>query len=156
VLKLFENRYGIQARVLIDEAGNFGADDPDFTDQIIYHATECLSDPRVMAVTYFLWEDPTNSPGNIPNSWVQRCLNLDDHIARLAAMPPVEVQPPGPTIRVLFSDGTVQEMLVEEYLRAVVPAEMYASWPMEALKAGAVASRSYAMLQPGPYPSQVR
>jgi hypothetical protein len=145
VLKLFENRYGIQARVLIDEAGNFGANDPDFTDQIIYHTTGCLSDPSVMAVTYFLWEDPTNSPGNIPNSWVQRCLNLDDHIARLAAMPPVEVTPPGPSIRVLLSDGTVQEMLVEEYLRAVVPTEMYATWPMEALKVQAVVARSYAM-----------
>jgi hypothetical protein len=145
VLKLFENRYAIQAQVIIDEAGNFGAHDPDFTDQIIYHASECLADPRVMAITYFLWEDPTNSPGNIPNSWVQRCLNLDDHVARLAAMPPVEVVPPGPTIRLLLSDGTVVEMLLEEYLRGVVPAEMYASWPLEALKAGAVAARSFAM-----------
>ncbi len=145
VLKLFENRYSIQAQVIIDEAGNFGADDPDFTDQIIYHATECLSDPRVTAITYFLWEDPTNSPGNILNSWVQRCLNLDDHVARLAAMPPVEVTPPGPTIRLLLSDGTVQEILVEEYLRAVVPAEVFATWPMEALKVQAVAARSYAM-----------
>lgn len=32
---------------------------------------------------------------------------------------------------------------VEEYLRGVVPAEMSASWPMEALKAQAVAARSY-------------
>jgi hypothetical protein len=145
VLKLFENRYDIPVQVIIDEAGNFGADDPDFTDQIIYHATECLANPQVTAITYFLWEDPTNSPGNILNSWAQRCLNLDDHVARLAAMPPVEVTPPGPTIRLLLSDGTVQEMLVEEYLRAVVPAEMYATWPMEALKAQAVAARSYAM-----------
>ena len=145
VLRLFENRYGFIPEIIIDEAGNFGASDPDFTDQIIYHATECLSDGQIIAVTYFLWEDPTNSPGNIPNSWVQRCLNLDDHVARLAAMPPVEIVPPGPTIRVLLSDGTVEEMLVEEYLRAVVPAEMYASWPLEALKVQAVAARSFAM-----------
>jgi hypothetical protein len=144
VLKLFEHRYNIQARVIIDEAGNFGAGDPDFTDQIIYHARGCLSDERVIAVTYFLWEDPTNSPGNLPNSWVQRTLNLDDHIARLAALPDIEPEPLGPTIRVLMPDGSVQVMLVEEYLRAVVPAEMYASWPLEALKAQAVASRSYA------------
>ncbi|GAB4541741.1 MAG: hypothetical protein Kow0063_32900 [Anaerolineae bacterium] len=145
VLKLFENRYGIQARVIIDEAGNFGASDPDFTDQIIYHATECLSDSRLIAVTYFLWEDPTNSPGNILNSWVQRCLDLDDHVDRLAAMPSVEIMPPGPTIRLLLKDGTVQVIPMEEYLRAVVPAEMYATWPTEALKAQAVAARSYAM-----------
>ena len=145
VLKLFERQYGIQARVIIDEAGNFGADDPDFTDQIIYHAQECLADERVIAVTYFLWEDPTESAGNLPNSWVQRCLNLDDHLARLAALPDVEIQTVGPTIRLLLDDGSVQVMPVEEYLQAVVPAEMYASWPLEALKAQAVASRSYAM-----------
>jgi len=145
VLKLFERQYGIQARVIIDEAGNFGAGDPDFTDQIIYHAQECLADERVIAVTYFLWEDPTESAGNLPNSWVQRCLNLDDHLARLAALPDVEIRTVGPTIRLLLDDGSVQVMPVEEYLQAVVPAEMYASWPLEALKAQAVASRSYAM-----------
>lgn len=145
VLKLFEQRYGIQARLIIDEAGNFGAHDPDFTDQVIYHARECLADERVIAVTYFLWEDPTNSPGNLPNSWVQRALNLDDHIAQLAAMPEVEIRPPEPTIRVLFEDGSVQVIPVEEYLRGVVPAEVFTSWPPEALKAQAVAARSYAM-----------
>jgi len=149
VLKLFQARYAIQARVIIDEAGNFGASDPDFTDQVIYYAEECLADGRVVAVTYFLWEDPTASPGNLPNSWVQRCLNLDEHIARLAAMPDVPIQPAGPTVRLLLGDGTVQVMPVEEYLRAVVPAEVYASWPMEALKAQAVASRSYSMVAVG-------
>lgn len=34
---------------------------------------------------------------------------------------------------------------VESYLRGVVPAEMSASWPMAALKAQAVAARSYAL-----------
>ncbi len=34
---------------------------------------------------------------------------------------------------------------VESYLRGVVPAEMSASWPLEALKAQAVAARSYTM-----------
>lgn len=145
VLKLFERRYGIQAKMIIDEAGNFGASDPDFTDQIMYYARECLSDARVIAITYFLWEDPTHSPGNLPNSWVQRAINLDDHVARLAAMPDVEIQEAGPTIRLLLEDGTVQVMPVEEYLRSVVPAEMFASWPEEALKAQAVAARSYAM-----------
>ncbi|MDP3058256.1 MAG: SpoIID/LytB domain-containing protein, partial [bacterium] len=36
---------------------------------------------------------------------------------------------------------------VEEYLRGVVAKEMPASWPIEALKAQAVAARSYAILQ---------
>lgn len=148
VLKLFENRYNIKARMIIDEAGNFGAADPDFTDQIMYHAHQCLSDARVLAVTYFLWLDPTNSPGNLPNSWAQKVLNLSDHLNRLKNMPEVPVTTGGEetqtTIRVLFDDGTVRTMPVEEYLRAVVPAEIPALWHAEAVKAQAVASRSYA------------
>lgn len=162
LLKLFETRYGLPARLIIDEAGNFGAADPDFTDQIIYHARQCLSDARVIAVTYFLWLDPTNSPGNIANSWVQRVRNLPDHLARLAALSDVpattvEARPSvtpelasqesivaDSTIRVLFDDGTVRIMALEDYLRAVVPAEVPALWPFEAVKAQAVAARSYA------------
>jgi hypothetical protein len=157
VLKLFEARYNIRARVIIDEAGNFGASEPDFTDQIIYHAQQCLGDARVIAVTYFLWLDPTNSPGNIANSWVQRVRNLPDHLARLTGLSdiptttgletrpgPVEGTAQEPTIRVLFDDGAVKTMLLEEYLRGVVPAEVPALWPFEAVKAQAVAVRSYA------------
>lgn len=33
---------------------------------------------------------------------------------------------------------------LEEYLRGVVPSEMYSRWPLEALKAQAIAARSYA------------
>lgn len=46
-------------------------------------------------------------------------------------------------IRVLTGEQVVT-LELEEYLRAVVPAEMPASWPLEALKAQAVAARSYA------------
>ncbi len=162
LLKLFETRYGLPARLIIDEAGNFGASDPDFTDQIIYHARQCLSDARVIAITYFLWLDPTNSPGNIANSWVQRVRNLPDHLARLAALPdipatlpaapplaaleaaPLQSSATAPTMRVLLNDGTVRLMDLEDYLRAVVPAEVPALWPFEAVKAQAVAARSYA------------
>ena len=150
VLKLFEQRYGIQAKVIIDEAGNFGASDHDFTEQVIYYARQTLADPRVIALTFFLWQDPTRSPGNLPNSWVDRCRNLDNHVARLAAMPDVEIaplqpSPPGKAIRVLMPDKTVRVMELEEYLRGVVAAEMPHTWPLEALKAQAVAARSYAM-----------
>ena len=47
-------------------------------------------------------------------------------------------------IRVLLG-GQVHVMELEEYLRAVVPAEMPALWPKEALKAQAVAARTYAV-----------
>ena len=159
LLKLFETRYNIKAKMIIDEAGNFGAYDPDFTDQVIYYAEKCLSDPRVLALTYFLWMDPTKSPGNLPNSWTQTVINLPDHLNRLRVMPDVVTQTPpidpGPdprpplpedqdTIRVLFDNGQVRTMSLEEYLRAVVPGEVPASWPAEAVKAQTIAARSYA------------
>ncbi len=163
VLNLFKTRYNMDARIIIDEAGNFGASDSDFTDQVMYYAEKCLSDNRVLALTYFLWHDPTNSPGNVPNSWTQRVKNLPAHINRLRTMPDIptiddpderppiddpDERPPIPDddtiIRVLFDDGTVREMGMETYLRAVVPSEVPASWPIESLKAQSVAARSYA------------
>lgn len=50
----------------------------------------------------------------------------------------------GRTLRVLL-DGTVREMDVNQYLWGVVAAEMPASFELEALKAQAVAARTYAM-----------
>ena len=49
-----------------------------------------------------------------------------------------------PEIPVLLSDGTVRTMDLEEYLVGVVLAEMPASFEGEALKAQAVAARTYA------------
>ena len=59
-------------------------------------------------------------------------------------------------VRVLLSPtapraNVVNELPLEWYLRGVVPAEMPATWPAEALKAQAIAARSYAArrLRPG-------
>lgn len=41
--------------------------------------------------------------------------------------------------------NTIKTIELEEYLRGVVPSEMPASWPAEALKAQAVAARTFAM-----------
>ncbi|PIU20370.1 MAG: hypothetical protein COT18_02585 [Elusimicrobia bacterium CG08_land_8_20_14_0_20_59_10] len=41
----------------------------------------------------------------------------------------------------------IESLLLEEYLRGVLPAEMSPGWPLEALKAQAVASRTYALKQ---------
>ncbi len=49
------------------------------------------------------------------------------------------------SIRVLLSTGTVSELKMETYLAGVVAAEMGATAPLEALKAQAVASRTYAV-----------
>jgi SpoIID/LytB domain protein len=57
------------------------------------------------------------------------------------------------TLRIRLSSvaRVVNETLLETYLRGVVPAEMPSSWPTEAIKAQAIASRSYAYvhLRPG-------
>jgi hypothetical protein len=189
ILKLFETRYSIKAKVLIDEVASFGPADPDFTDQLIYYAQQCLSDARVIGLTYFLWADPANDALFNLNAWDESVSNLAEHLNRLKNMPDVpilsgqdtaeaeedlsgllderaaevetpkvetaqtgaeavqeQVKPAGreKTIRVLFEDDHVETMPLEEYLRGVVPGEMPALWPMEALKAQAVASRTYA------------
>ena len=153
VLKLFESRYNIQAKVIIDEASNFAAYDLDLYDQVIYFSRQCLVDPRVLALTYYLWEDPTFSPGNIFNVWSQFILDLPGFTQRLAAEPDVsdggqtavDQSFDGPEIRVSFEDGHIESFPLEEYLRAVVPAEVPYNWPSEALKAQAVAARTYAL-----------
>ncbi|MFH1676657.1 MAG: SpoIID/LytB domain-containing protein, partial [bacterium] len=45
----------------------------------------------------------------------------------------------------------VNETILEEYLQGVVPAEMDPTWPEEALKAQAIASRTFALFQIGRY-----
>jgi SpoIID/LytB domain protein len=51
---------------------------------------------------------------------------------------------PSTTVRVLIH-GKVHRMALEAYVRGVVGAEMPAGWPMAALEAQAVASRTYAI-----------
>lgn len=49
------------------------------------------------------------------------------------------------TLLVQLPDGRIEEMPLDEYLKGVVPTEMGLKKPMEALKAQAIASRSYAV-----------
>jgi SpoIID/LytB domain protein len=53
------------------------------------------------------------------------------------------------TLRIIAtaSVNVINELPLETYLRSVVPAEMPASWPTEALKAQTIAARSYAAVQ---------
>lgn len=53
----------------------------------------------------------------------------------------------GETLRLLKSDGTVEEITMADYLWGVVAAEMPASFHLEALKAQAVAARTYCLYQ---------
>jgi stage II sporulation protein D len=63
--------------------------------------------------------------------------------------PPVDAQYPGEIeVSASRSGATVVNVIgLESYLRGVVPAEMPASFPMEALKAQAIAARTYALYQ---------
>ena len=59
---------------------------------------------------------------------------------------PAAAPPPAPeSIAVLMKDGSVEQMDMQDYLTGVVAAEMPADFHPEALKAQAVAARSYAM-----------
>jgi hypothetical protein len=49
------------------------------------------------------------------------------------------------TLLIQLPDGRIEEMLLDEYLKDVVPSEMGLDKPPEALKAQAIASRSYAV-----------
>jgi hypothetical protein len=49
------------------------------------------------------------------------------------------------TLLVQLPDGNIEEMPLDEYLKGVVPTEMGLQKPIEALKAQAIASRSYAV-----------
>jgi hypothetical protein len=48
-------------------------------------------------------------------------------------------------LRIQIAGGQVEEMLVDEYLKGVVPTEMGLQKPLEALKAQAIAARSFAV-----------
>lgn len=78
----------------------------------------------------------------------------EEELFRLMVTPPEQAWSPDfdvtiaaapSTIRVLMPDGQVVEMDLEEYVKGVVPQELPPSAPMEALKAQAVAARSYAV-----------
>jgi len=52
-----------------------------------------------------------------------------------------------PTIRVAMTGGEVVTKDIEDYVSGVVLAEVYATWPVDVLKAQAVAARTYALAE---------
>ncbi len=53
----------------------------------------------------------------------------------------------GPVIRVKHSNGRTENIRIERYVEGVLAAEVPSDWPMEALKAQAVASRTFVMFK---------
>ena len=68
-------------------------------------------------------------------------------ILQPAAVTPVSGWDGGQEIRLLHTDGNVETMTLHDYLWGVVAAEMPASFHPEALKAQAVAARTYCIYQ---------
>lgn len=64
-----------------------------------------------------------------------------------SAVVPLSGWDAGQKIRLLKADGRVEEMSLEDYLWGVTAAEMPASFRLEALKAQAVAARTYCVYQ---------
>ena len=96
-------------------------------------------DPRVKGKTLFMFgQGEWSEKFGIETHWRQ--------FTCLVTNPPAQpALPPQPMIRVQLADGSIITIPVERYLRGVVPAEVFPSWPMDVLKGQAVLARSYAM-----------
>ena len=93
-------------------------------------------DRRIKGATFFTFGSPNGWPSF---DWEPVWKDFVDVCQPVTTAPEI-INP----IRVLYQ-GQVLTLELDEYLRSVVPAEMPALWDMEALKAQAVAARSYAM-----------
>ena len=94
----------------------------------------------------------------LPLLWL--IFQTDSHNSLALADTPAPVLTPPPpglsegrdravSLRLLLPDGTVTSLSLEDYLRGVLAAEMPASFHPEALKAQAVAARTYCMRKQG-------
>jgi hypothetical protein len=138
--------------------------------QVVDYDIQCILDGRVVGFTLFLhdyydkeWEWYNTRVQGFMDLWMEHMRDVEN--GEYSVLPPAWPMPqwsslpwtpspgttPAPTpipvvdpIRVLMPDGAVQVLALEEYLRYVVGAEVPALWPVEAVKAQAVAARSYA------------
>jgi len=105
---------------------------------LIWLNQEIIKDVNCVGATVF----------NCGPSWGWETFESGGEVGEAVRMLPIIDIPPPPAIvepiSVKMTDGTIHIIELEEYLKGVVPAEMPALWPMESLKAQAVASRTYA------------
>ena len=80
---------------------------------------------------------------NMTKNFIEEKTITEQEATETAAAAVAEPLSGNPQIQILLSDGNVQTMDLEEYLVGVVLAEMPASFEGEALKAQAVAARTY-------------
>jgi murein DD-endopeptidase MepM/ murein hydrolase activator NlpD len=87
------------------------------------------------------------------NRFLRVAAGLSDPLASVDGQPapaplPAAVTPvsaPGYTVELILPEGNVVSLDVDEYVKGVIPREMATGWPLEALKAQAVAAKSYAI-----------
>lgn len=90
-------------------------------------------------------ESPTPA-SPVPAAAAPAPLAGEEEPAPAPSQAPAQAAPPAPeTLEVLLPDGSIETMDMQEYLTGVVAAEMPASFALEALKAQAVAARSFAL-----------
>lgn len=116
-----------------------------FIDHLTWYDARLHEDPRIVGATVYTYDfsagwatfDYRNQEFMTPFLAYVQAQPKHEHTG-------IEPAPITDPIRVLFPDGSVRVLALEEYLRGVVPAEVPALWPVEAVKAQAVAARSYA------------
>lgn len=119
-----------------------------FIEHLTWYDARLHEDPRVQGAMIYTYDfsagwatfDYRNQEFMTPFLGYVRSQPQHDHGQIVPPTPPVK-----DPIRVLMPDGSVRVLALEEYLRGVVPAEMPAAWPMDALRAQAVWARSYAL-----------
>jgi LysM repeat protein len=85
--------------------------------------------------------------GSAPTACPSRRIPWDRILGALGGTPrpPEPVTPSGRTVIVKMETGNDVVMDIDEYAKGVLPYEMATGWPVEALKAQAVAAKSYAL-----------
>jgi len=104
-----------------------------FIDGAVWYDSELQQDDYVIGAALF----------NCGPSYGWDTFEASEELREVARRSPGN--PEADIIRVKMNNGEIITLPLEEYLRGVVPAEMPALWPAEALKAQAIAARSYAM-----------
>lgn len=95
--------------------------------------------------THFLWTVQDRDSGQTLSKFEARSLELAGMSLRvgLNSMPERLSLSPRPTGAV----DVIARLDLESYVRGVLPSEMPASWPLEALKAQAIAARTFALFR---------
>lgn len=112
--------------------------------EIERYNTLLRSYPNVLGATLFtLGDDPNWTAYDVAPVWPRICQQAN--WSARTEPPPRRI----PTVNIAYQDVIIRELDIEEYLKAVVPAEVYASWPQASLEAQAVAARTWALASLG-------